>query len=281
MRDLLTARALPRYFTLWLSMLHARGSEVSHDRIHRRLHLRRCPPRDPSRARSKLPMSMPLVRQHRERGAFDAFVDKRARLVRRGLAVDRAMFDIAVMHLARFVGEALADIVGILYDVIAQFLELDAQFALLRHQQRRRFGRRRRFRRRGRRWRSGLAALLGHDLRSHDGALDLDRAAVGAAHQLALFLALIGRGALKPAFERMALLAAKVVADHAEPRTRCRCSGPALGSAMPKRLPCCSDGTLLRAASTFDVSISARKTPGSAPPSARISPQGAMISEWP
>ena len=49
----------------------------------------------------------------------------------------------------------------------------------------------------------------------------------------------------------MALLAAKVVADHAEPRTRCRCSGPALGSAIPKRRPCCSDGTVFRAVSTL------------------------------
>ena len=31
----------------------------------------------------------------------------------------------------------------------------------------------------------------------------------------------------------------------------------------------------------FEVSISARNTPGSTPPSARISPQGAMISECP
>src|SRR6185503_11533783 len=97
--------------------------------------------------------------------------------------------------------------------------------------------------------------------------LDLDRAAIGAAHQLALFLALVGRGALKPAFESVALLAAQGVADHAEPRTRCRCSGPALGSAMPKRRPCCSDGTVFRAVSTFAGSISARNTPGSTPPS--------------
>ena len=79
---------------------------------------------------------IPVVRQHRQRRDLDAFVDQRARFVGRGLAVDRAMLDIAVMHLARFVGETLADIVGILDDVIAQFLELGAQLALLRHHQR-------------------------------------------------------------------------------------------------------------------------------------------------
>src|SRR6185312_5821397 len=222
-----------------------------------------------------------VIRQHRQRRNLDAFVDQRTRFLGRGLAVDRPVLDIAVMHLARFVGKALADIVGIFHDVIAQFLDLGAQLDFLRHQQRRRFQWRRRFRGRGRRWRGSLAALLADDPRGHDGALDLDRAAGGATHQLALLLAFIGRGTLKPALERVALLAAKVVTDHAEPRTRCRCSGPALGSAMPKRRPCCSDGTVLRAVSTLEVSISARNTPGSTPPSARISPQGAMISEWP
>src|SRR5206468_1246151 len=216
---------------------------------------------------------------------FDAFVDQGAGFVGRGLAIDRAVLDIAVMHLAGFVGEALADIVGAFHDVIAQFLQLGAQSALLRHQQRRRSGRRHfracdfcGWRRLGRR---NLAALLADDLRGHDGALDLDRTAGWATHQLALLLSLIGRRTLKPAFEGMAPLAAQAVADHAEPRTRCRCSGPALGSAMPIRVPCCSDGTVFRAVSTLEGSISARNTPGSTPPSARISPQGAMISEWP
>ena len=40
----------------------------------------------------------------------------------------------------------------------------------------------------------------------------------------------------------MALLAAQVISDHVDPRTRCRCSGLALGSATLKRRPCCSDG---------------------------------------
>ncbi len=87
----------------------------------------------------QLPRSIPVVRQHRQWRHLDAFVDQRAGFVGRGLAVDRAVLDIAIMHLARFVGEAFADIVGILHDVIAQFLDLGAQLAFLRHQQRRRF----------------------------------------------------------------------------------------------------------------------------------------------
>src|SRR6202021_3393734 len=99
--------------------------------------------------------------------------------------------------------------------------------------------------------------------------------------QRAVFLGLVGGGALKPAFERVAAFTVQIVPDHADPRTRCRCSGPDLGSAMLKRRPCCSDGTVLRAVSTLAGSILARKTPGSMPPSASTSPQGSTISEWP
>src|ERR1700733_7993904 len=190
------------------------------------------------------------------------------------------MLDIAVMHFAGFVGKALADIVGVLHDMIAQFPELGAQLALLRHHQ----GCRSRccgLRGGGRRGRA-LPALLAHDLRGHDGPLDLGRAARRAVHQLAFFLGFVGLGTLKPALERMAALAAQIVPDHADPRTRCRCSGPALGSATLKRRPCCSEGTVLRAVSTFGGSILARKTPVSvALPSARMVPQGSIISEWP
>src|ERR1700730_12846073 len=145
----------------------------------------------------------------------------------------------------------------------------------------RRHFRRCNIRRHGWRRRGVVAALLAYDLRGHDGSLHLGRAAGGTVHQFALFLDFIGGGALKPALERMAPLTAQVVPDHADPRTRCRCSGPALGSAMPKRRPCCSDGTVFRAVSTFEGSISARKTPGSTPPSASTTPQGSTISEWP
>src|ERR1700692_3931292 len=188
------------------------------------------------------------------------------------------MLDLAVMHLARLVGEALADIVGILDDVVAQFLQLGAQLALLRHQQWRRSRSTTGFR--GRRHGSRtLAALLAHDPRRHDGLFDAVRPAQGAAHELAFHLRVVGGGVLEPAFERVIVLTAERVSDHADPRTRCRCSGPALGSATLKRRPCCSEGTVLRAVSTFEGSILAMNTPGSTPPSASTSPQGAMISE--
>ena len=76
--------------------------------------------------------SVPLVRQHRQRMELDAFLVQFLGLLRRGLAVDRAVLDLAVVHLARFFGKFLADIVGILGEVVAQFLELRAELALLR-----------------------------------------------------------------------------------------------------------------------------------------------------
>src|SRR2546430_1603001 len=118
-----------------------------------------------------------------------------------------------------------------------------------------------------------------HPPRRHDRLLDLGRATHRTAHELAPHLRIIGRRTLEPALESVVLLAAQAVADHAEPRTRCRCSGPALGSAMPKRRPCCSEGIALRAVSTFDGSIPARNTPGSTSPSASTSPHGSTISE--
>jgi hypothetical protein len=48
------------------------------------------------------------------------------------------MLDLAVMHLARFLGKFLADIVGILEDVLAQFPELGAEFLFLRRHHRHR-----------------------------------------------------------------------------------------------------------------------------------------------
>src|SRR5439155_27179689 len=142
-------------------------------------------------------------------------------------------------------------------------------------------GRRRGWHGRRRRRLTAFAALLANDARGHDGLFDLVRTADRTTHQLALDLRIVGRGVLEPAFESVVVVTAKRVSDHADPRTRCRCSGPALGSATLKRRPCCSDGTAFRAASTLEGSIFAGNTPGSTPPSARISPQGATISEWP
>src|SRR5262245_49652144 len=192
------------------------------------------------------------------------------------------MLLVAIMHRPRFVRKAFADIVGVLDDVIAQLLDLGAQLALLRHHQRGRFGRRRvhRCSRFHRHWRF-LAALLAGNARRHDRLLHLGRAADRTGDKPALHLRIIGGRVLEPALERVALVAAERVADHAEPRTRCRWSGPALGSAMPKRRPCCSEGIVVRAVSTLAGSISAMNTPGSTPPSAMTTPQGSTISECP
>src|SRR5207244_6027065 len=131
------------------------------------------------------PRSVAVFRQHRQRRYLDAFVDQRARLVGRGLAIDRAMFLVAVVHRPRFVRKTFADIVGVLDDVVAQFLDLGAQLALLGHHQRGRL-RGRRFRRRSgfhlRRRRRLVTALLADDARRHDGLFHLDRAAYRASH---------------------------------------------------------------------------------------------------
>ena len=57
---------------------------------------------------------IPLVRQHGQRMKLDAFLVQLLGVLRRRFAVDRAVLDLAVVHLARFLGKFLADIVGIL-----------------------------------------------------------------------------------------------------------------------------------------------------------------------
>src|SRR5450759_4228960 len=70
--------------------------------------------------------SVPLVRQNRQRMEFDAFLGQRLGFLWRSLAIDRAVLGFAVMHLARFLGKFRPDMVGILGEVLAQFLELAA-----------------------------------------------------------------------------------------------------------------------------------------------------------
>src|SRR5579862_1134991 len=73
-----------------------------------------------------------IVRQDRQRMKLDPLLVQRLGLVGRGFAVDRAVLGLAVMDLARLFGEFWADVVGVLGDVVAQFLELLPQLALLR-----------------------------------------------------------------------------------------------------------------------------------------------------
>ena len=53
---------------------------------------------------------------------LDAFLGQFVGLLRRRLAVDRAMLLLAVVHLARFVGELGADVFRVSCQVIAQFV---------------------------------------------------------------------------------------------------------------------------------------------------------------
>src|SRR5258708_3417450 len=98
------------------------------------------------------PALIPLVRQHRQGVELDPFLVQLPGFVGRGMAVERAVVDLAVMHLAGFLGKLLPEIIGVLGQMLAQLLELLAQLALLRrhHGDRRRFARRL-ARRRGRR----------------------------------------------------------------------------------------------------------------------------------
>ena len=58
---------------------------------------------------------------------LDTFFVQLLSLIRRRFAIDRTVFDLAIMHLARFFRKLPADIVGIFHKVLAQFLELLAQ----------------------------------------------------------------------------------------------------------------------------------------------------------
>src|SRR5262245_45971865 len=234
--------------------------------------------------------SVALVGQHRQRMKLDAFLVQLLGVLRRGLAVDRAVLDLAVMHLARLLGKFLPDIVGVLGQVLAQLLELLAELALLRrhHGDRcRRFGRGhggRNLRRRGRVRRRGghLAPLLRtRELRRHQRFLNLGGAALRTGDEAALGLLVVGRGVLEPALESVPLLAGQRIADHDGPRTACRWTGSAIGSMISNRRPCWSEGIFPRAAATSAGSIEASTTPGSVPPSARMRPQGSTTSEWP
>src|SRR5439155_23887662 len=125
----------------------------------------------------------------------DAFFVQLLGVLGRGFAVDRAMLGLAVMHLARFLGKFLADIVGIRRQVIAQLLQLLAELVLLRRDHRDRAAIRRRgvgVRRRGLlAHRDRRAFVLARKARRHDGLLDLGRAAHRTLDQLALGLLVI------------------------------------------------------------------------------------------
>src|ERR1044072_4971851 len=168
--------------------------------------------------------------------------------------------------------------------MVAQLLQLFAELALLRrdHCDRRRRlggGRRGRGLLDGRHDRPALFRARG--ARRHDGLLDLRGAAERARHKPALGLLVVGGGVLEPALELVALVADEIVANHPSPPTTWRCVGSAIGSRIPKRRPCCSDGIRPRAVDTSAGSMSAEMTPGSVPPSALTRPHASTTSECP
>src|SRR6266851_3137222 len=225
--------------------------------------------------------SIALVGQDRQRVELDAFLDELGGIGARCLAVDRAMLDLAVMHLSRFLGKFLADVIGVLDDVVAQLLELGAQLAFLRRQHRD-----------GHPWlrgRGGCRRLGCHHFARraprhagrHDRLADLGRAADRAADQAARRLLVVGARAFEPALEAVAAVAAQRIADHVGPPTTWRCEGSAIGSKISKRRPCCSEGMRARASAIAARSTSASTTAGSTPPSASTRPHGSIASEWP
>src|SRR5262249_60508221 len=75
--------------------------------------------------------SVPLVRQHGQRVKLDSFLMQLLGLVRRGLAVNRAELDLAVVHLARLFGKFPPNIIGVSDEMFAQFLQLAAELVLM------------------------------------------------------------------------------------------------------------------------------------------------------
>src|SRR5262249_48183799 len=165
---------------------------------------------------------------------------------------DRAVLDLAVVHLARLFGKSPPNIIGVSDEMFAQFLQLAAELALLRrhHGDRRGNIRLRRFRgrlrcRRLRRCRS-LGHRRGHGRiaapfrsrhpRRHDCLLDLSRIADRTADEPALDLTVVGRRVRKPALECVPLVARQRVADHSEPRIAWRgCTiGPIISNSEPR-----------------------------------------------
>ena len=110
--------------------------QASNDRARGRRHgadRRRCRAADLGAVTgARRPRSVALVGHDRQRVEFDALVEQLLGVLRRRLAVDRAVLDLAVVHLARLFGKFAADVVGVLDEMVAQFLELGAELALLR-----------------------------------------------------------------------------------------------------------------------------------------------------
>src|SRR5215831_4600644 len=194
---------------------------------------------------------------------LDPFLVQLFGLIGSGLTVDRAVLDLAVVHLSRLLRKFLPDIVGVLREVVAQLLQLLAKLALLRGHdgdRRRRLGR---LRRGGRplRQRRIPALFRSRHPRRHDRLFDLDGVANRASDEPRLGLLVVGCRILEPTVECVPVVARQGVTDHAGPRTARKWAGSAIGSMISNRRPCWSEGIFARAAVTSAGSITARITP--------------------
>ena len=126
--------------------------------------------------------------------AADALIDQIARFLVGRLAVDAARFGFAIVDLPRLLGEAIADIVTVAFDVLTQRHQSLAH--LLR----------------------GIvavgAATLGCHRRRHDRLRDLAVAAGRADNLLLLHLPLESLVAAKPAFELVPAGATEIKVNH-------------------------------------------------------------------
>mgnify|MGYP000538847434 CR=1 FL=1 len=151
-------------------------------------------------------------------GDLDALVGQRFGLFGRGLAVDRALFDVATMDLADLVGESGADIVAAFLDFGAQPLEHAAKL--------------RRHARVGRRLHGGGGGgFVGHrfgrlltgaagQARRHHGAFHPAVAADRALDEATFGLTVERAAVLEPAIELMLRGATQLVVHHAIIRPR-------------------------------------------------------------
>src|SRR5262245_47372364 len=168
------------------------------------------------------------------------------------------------MHLARLFGKGGSDILGVCLDMGAKTFEERIGLLALAEPRIRILP-----------W---LAAPLLHG-RCHRRFLYHTAAAVRADDGARFRLVVISISRRKPGVELVALVADKRKADHEASFLAASGSGPAI--ATSKSRPCLSAGMRARASADAARSISAKTTPGSSPPSARISPQGETIRLWP
>src|SRR5262245_3880019 len=167
------------------------------------------------------------------------------------------------MHLARLFGKGWPDILGVcLYMGAKTFEERIGVLALAESRIR---------------IVACLAASLLHG-RRHRRFPHHAAAAVRANDGVRFRLVLIGVSGRKPGVEVVALVADERKADHEASFLAASGSGPAI--ATSKSRPCLSAGMRARASAEAARSISAKTTPGSSPPSARISPKGETIRLW-